>query len=83
MTEQETQAKAVQILILGVLSVLLCGFITGLPAWIMGKKALEDMPMSETQATMVLWGRGLGAFSVIASGCFLILFGPSVFAAIK
>jgi hypothetical protein len=31
------------ILVLGILGLILCGFFTGIPAWIMGNRDLKDM----------------------------------------
>ena len=33
------------ILVLGILSLVLCGFFTGIPAWIMGKGDLEKIKL--------------------------------------
>jgi len=42
------------ILILGIVSILFCGFLTGIPAWIMGSADLKEM----TAGTMDPSGRG-------------------------
>ncbi|CAN5420333.1 hypothetical protein BH11ARM1_BH11ARM1_16640 [soil metagenome] len=37
------QTNAILILVLGVLSIVSLGFVTGVPAWIMGNNALRDI----------------------------------------
>ena len=35
--------RGILILILGILSLLVCGFFTGIPTWIMGSRDLKEM----------------------------------------
>lgn len=72
-------ANGVLILVLGILSFVGFGFVTGLPAWIMGNTALRDIQngvADPSEQSMVQIGRILGMISTILSilgVCFAIL----------
>jgi hypothetical protein len=64
------------ILILGILSLVLCGIFTGIPAWVMGSSDLKEMDAG----TMNPEGRGVtnagkicGMVSVVLLGVSLII----------
>lgn len=64
------------ILILGILSLVLCGIFTGIPAWVMGSSDLKEMDAG----TMDPEGRGVtkagkicGMVSVVLMGISLVI----------
>lgn len=63
-------ANGVLILVLGILSFVGFGFVTGLPAWIMGNSALRDIEAGvadPSEQSMVQIGRILGMIMTILS----------------
>ena len=71
-----THPRAVTSLVLGILSLVLCGFFTGIPAIILGRRAQEDIRASNG----TLGGDGLalagiitGAISVVVTGLATLL----------
>jgi hypothetical protein len=72
-------ANGVLILVLGILSWVMFGFLTGLPAWIMGNNALRDIDAGvadPSERSMVQIGRILGMIATILTilgVCFAIL----------
>ena len=66
------------ILVLGILSLVMCGFFTGIPAWIMGRNDLRKIKnglMDPTGRSMTNGGKICGIISVILTviGCGLQL----------
>lgn len=63
----------IAILIYGVLSVLLCGFIAGTPAWILGNMALaQSEKYTHADLKLIRVGRSLGMVGTVFS-CFVWL----------
>lgn len=72
--------RGVLILILGILSFVLCGIISAIPAWIMGNSDLKDMEagtMDPSGRGMTQAGKILGMIAVI-----LTILGVLVFVAL-
>ena len=66
----EREANGATILVLGILSWVLCGCFTGLPAWLMGNSALDDIDQGladPSQRGIVTAGRWLGCANVVFS----------------
>jgi hypothetical protein len=64
------------ILALGVLSLMGFGFLTGIPAWILGNNALNDIRggvSTPQEESLVTAGRVLGMVGTILSGLGLLL----------
>ena len=75
-SQPPTHPRAVTSLVLGILSLVLCGFFTGIPAIILGRRAQEDIRASNG----TLGGDGLalagiitGAISVVVTGLATLL----------
>lgn len=62
--------RAVLILVLGILSITCCGIFTGIPAFIMGKKALAEIDASGG----TIGGRGMVQAGWICSIVGMVLF---------
>lgn len=62
--------RAVLILVLGILSIVCCGIFTGIPAFIMGKKALAEIDASGG----TIGGRGMVQAGWICSIVGMVLF---------
>ncbi len=63
-------ANGVLILVLGILSLVMCGLIAGIPAWIMGNNSLKDIDAGyadPNERGMVQAGRICGIISVALS----------------
>ena len=63
------------ILILGILSLVMCGIFTGIPAWIMGKGDLEAMAngtMDPSGEGLTKAGKICGLISVILTGIAIV-----------
>jgi hypothetical protein len=66
----QNHPRAVLILVLGILSLVCCGFITGIPAWIMGNSALREIDASGGTIGgrgMVQAGRICGIVGIVLS----------------
>lgn len=67
--------KGTTILILGILSLVCCGFWTGVPAIIMGNKALAEIAAGQyAETSTVKIGRILGIIGTILSVLGLIFY---------
>lgn len=65
--------RATLILVLGILSIIPCGFITGIPAIIMGKKGLdESKTVNYTNAGLLKAGFICGIIGTALSVCSII-----------
>jgi hypothetical protein len=63
-------ANGVLILILGILSFVMCGCISGIPAWIMGRNSMKDIESGmadPSERTLVQVGMILGMVATILS----------------
>jgi hypothetical protein len=76
MQSDKSSTRAIWALILGIAAFVLgCGILTGIPAWILGKKELNDIeaglasPSGKTMAQIGMW---LGIINVILSVLALI-----------
>ncbi len=70
------KSNGVLILILGILSLILCSVFTGIPAWVMGNRSIEDIDygrMVPNEIGLIQAGRILGMISVAIS-IFQLLF---------
>ena len=64
------------ILVLGILSIVSLGFIAGIPAWILGNKALREINqgiLDPREQGITQAGRLLGIISTCLSGCGLVV----------
>jgi len=65
--------RGVLILVLGILSIVLCGFFTGIPAWVMGNNDLKEMEqgiMDPSGRGMTQAGRIIGMIiTILGCGC--------------
>lgn len=67
--------RGVLILILGILSLVMCGLFTGIPAWIMGKNDLKEMAagiMDPAGQNLTNVGKILGMISVVLTALFVV-----------
>ncbi len=63
------------ILILGILGLVMCGILTGIPAWIMGKNDLKAMAagdMDPAGQNLTNVGKILGIISVALTALFVV-----------
>src|SRR5438034_986442 len=70
--------RGVLILVLGILSFVLCGIFTAIPAWILGNSDVKEMDagtMDPAGRGMTNAGRILGIIQVILTGVAVIVVG--------
>ncbi len=71
-------ANGVLILVLGILSLVMCGCIAGIPAWIMGNNSLRDIDngvADPSERGLVQAGRVCGIIATAIAGLTLCLYG--------
>lgn len=74
---QRNNTMPIVILVLGILSLMGFGFLTGAAAWFLGNKELSEWPQSSSEYTMIQIGRIIGAVITIISLlglCFFLVF---------
>lgn len=79
MPAQQTNQKAVWALVLGIVSLLCCGFLTGIPAIILGQSAGKEIAMTgQGGSGMAKAGLILGIVATALSVLGVILWGAGV-----
>lgn len=69
--------RGTTILVLGILSLVLCGLFTGIPAWVMGRKALHEIehsPYPVSNRGTVKAGYICGMIGTILSAVVLVFY---------
>lgn len=69
--------RGTTILVLGILSLVLCGLFTGIPAWVMGRKAtreIESSPHPVSNRGVVKAGYICGMIGTIISALLLVFY---------
>ncbi len=70
--------RGVLILVLGILGMIMCGILTGIPAWIMGKNDLKAIAAGEMDPAgqgLTKVGYILGIISVALTAITVVVFG--------
>ena len=76
---QGTSSKAVWSLVLGILGILCCGFITGIPALLLGRSAQREIAQTgQGGAGMAKAGFILGIIAIVFTVIQVILFATGV-----
>lgn len=79
---QRNSSTPVAVLVLGILSVVGFGFLTGVPAWILGNGALKEWPQNTSEYTMIQIGRIIGmvvSILTIIGFCIFLAFFLGIF----